>query len=355
MVLLLIYAAVALGFSFFCSLAEAVLLSMSPFYVQTLIRSGHRSARLLRSLSTNLDQALAAILSLNTIAHTVGAVGVGAKAAEVWGSAWVGVASAVLTLLILVLSEIIPKTIGATSWRTLAPTLAPAIWLLVKALWPLVILSEKLTRLIAHGKPVSRFQREELAAMAEVGAEEGALLPKELRIVKNLVRFRAITTADVMTPRIVMFALNESLTVGEVMERHPDIQHSRIPIFGKNVDDVTGVVLKADLYLASARDRHDTPLVELRRPLKAVPETMSLMTLFEQLLDEGRHISVVVDEYGGIAGLVTQEDVIETLLGLEIVDEHDTTEDMQELARRLWKKRAKQLGVVLPEESENKG
>ena len=348
MVLLLIYVGVALGFSFFCSLAEAVLLSMSPFYVQNLVRRGHRSAVLLHSLITNLDQALAAILSLNTIAHTVGAVGAGAQSAVVFGSAWVGVASAVLTLLILVLSEIIPKTIGATSWRGLAPVLAPAIWLLVKALWPLVFLSEKLTALLAHGKPVARFRREELAAMAEVGAEEGALLPKELRIVKNLVRFRAITAADVMTPRIVMFALDESLTVGEVMERHPDIPYSRIPLYGRNIDDVTGVMLKADLYLASARDRHQAPLVELRRPLKAVPETMSLMDLFELLLDEGRHMLLVVDEYGGVAGLVTLEDAIETLLGLEIVDELDTTKDMQELARRLWKDRARRLGVVLP-------
>lgn len=355
MVLLLIYALVALAFSFFCSLAEAVLLSMSPFYVQDLVRRGRRGAELLRSLSTNLDQALAAILSLNTIAHTVGAVGVGAEAAEVFGSAWVGLASAVLTLLILVLSEIIPKTIGATSWRSLAPVLAPAIWLLVKALWPLVALSERLTRLIAHGRPVARFRREELAAMAEVGAEEGALLPKELRVVKNLLRFRAITTADVMTPRTVMFALDESLTVGEVMDRHPDISYSRIPLYGRNIDDVTGVMLKADLYLASARDRHDVRLVELRRPLRAVPATMSLTALFELLLDESRHVSLVVDEYGGVAGLVTLEDVIETLLGLEIVDELDATEDMQELARRLWRERARRLGVVLPQGPGRKG
>jgi CBS domain containing-hemolysin-like protein len=351
MILLLTYAGVALGFSFFCSLAEAVLLSMTPFYVQSLVREGHRSARLLDSLSTNLDQPLAAILSLNTIAHTVGAVGVGAEAARVFGSAYVGLASAVLTLLILVLSEIIPKTIGATWWRRLAPGIAPSVWILVKLLWPLVVLSEKLTRLISRGRSITRFRREELAAMAEVGAEEGALLPKELRIVKSLVRFRTVRPEDVMTPRTVMFTLDGSCTVSEVMTRHPEISFSRIPLYENDPDKLTSMLLKADLYLASGHDRHDTRISELARPLTTVPTSISLMALFERLLDEGQHIAVLLDEYGGVAGLVTLEDVIETLLGLEIVDELDTTEDLQEHARALWRERASRLGLTLPDGS----
>jgi len=349
MTLLLVYAGVALGFSFFCSLAEAALLSMTPFYVQNLVSEGHRSAKLLARLEADMDQALAAILSLNTIAHTVGAVGVGAEAARVFGSAYVGIASAVLTLLILVISEIIPKTVGAAWWRTLAPALAPAVWLLVKLLWPLVWLSERLTKIIARGRPIARFKREEFTAMAEVGAKEGELLPEELRIVTNLVRFKTIRAQDIMTPRTVTFTLDETMTVAEAMAGHPEIPFSRIPLYGRNPDDIDSVLLKADLYLAGARDRHDTPLSELGGPLTAVSATMPITELFEVLIDEGRHMAVLVDEYGGVAGVVTLEDIIETLLGLEIVDELDTTEDMQELARSLWRERAARLGIAPPE------
>ena len=247
MVLLLIYAGVALLFSFFCSLAEAVMLSMTPFYVQSMVRKGHRSARLLQSLTRNLDQALAAILSLNTIAHTVGAVGVGAEAAREFGSAYVGIASAVLTLLILFLSEIIPKSIGAAWWRTLGPMIAPAVWLLVRLLWPLVWLAERLTLLVSRGRPGTRFRREELTAMAEVGAKEGQLHPDELRIVQQLLRFREVRAAEIMTPRIVMFTLDQHWTVAETLTRYPEIQFSRIPLHGKDPDDVNTFLFKADL------------------------------------------------------------------------------------------------------------
>ena len=348
MTLLLIYAGVALGCSFFCSLAEAALLSMTPFYVHNLVREGHRSARLLARLDSNMDQALAAILSLNTIAHTVGAVGVGAEAARVFGNAYVGIASAVLTLLILILSEIIPKTVGAAWWRTLAPALAPAIWFLVKLLWPLVWLSEKLTRIVARGRPVARFRREELTAMAEVGAEEGEFHPEELRIVTNIVRFRTIQAEDIMTPRIVIFTLDETMTVAEAMASHPEIPFSRIPLYGRDPDDIDSVLLKADLYLAGARDRHDAALSELARPLTAVSTTMPIVDLLEILVEKGGHMAVLIDEYGGVEGLVTLEDIIETLLGIEIVDEFDTTTDMQELARGLCRERKARLGLVLP-------
>lgn len=349
MVSLLVYAGIALGVSFFCSLAEAALLSMTPFYVQTAVRRGRRSANLLLYLENNMHNALAAILSLNTIAHTVGAVGVGASAAESFGSVWVGVASAIMTILILVVSEIIPKTIGAASWRTLAPALAPSVWVLIKVLYPLVYVSEKLTAFFANGRPLGSFLREELAAMAELGVKEGVLAPKELRVVKNLVRFHVLKVDSIMTPRTVMFALDESLTVGETMQRFSYVAYSRIPLFGKDIDNVTGVMLKADLYLASARDRHQVTLAELRRPIQAVAPSMNLMELFELLLGGRDHMALVVDEYGGTAGVVTLEDVIETLLGLEIVDEADTTADLQELARDLWRKRAAEIGVTAPE------
>ena len=346
MVLLLIYAGVALLFSFFCSLAEAVMLSMTPFYVQSMVRKGHRSARLLQSLTRNLDQALAAILSLNTIAHTVGAVGVGAEAAREFGSAYVGIASAVLTLLILFLSEIIPKSIGAAWWRTLGPMIAPAVWLLVRLLWPLVWLAERLTLLVSRGRPGTRFRREELTAMAEVGAKEGQLHPDELRIVRHLLRFRTVRAAEIMTPRIVMFTLDQHWTVAETLTRYPEIQFSRIPLHGKDPDDVNTFLFKADLYLAGAQDRHDLMLSELARPLTEVSTTMPIWALLEVLTSDTQHISILIDEYGGVAGLVTLEDIIETLLGFEIIDELDTTTDMQELARQRWKKRAANLRVM---------
>lgn len=346
---LLVFAGIALGVSFYCSLAEAALLSMTPFYVETAVRRGRRSAKLLLYLEKNMHNALAAILSLNTIAHTVGAVGVGASAAGTFGSGWVGVASAVMTILILVVSEIIPKTIGAASWRTLAPMLAPSVWVLIKVLYPLVYLSEKLTALFAHGRPLGSFLREELAAMAELGVKEGVLAPKELRVVKNLVRFHVLRVDSIMTPRTVMFALDKSLTVGETMQRFSEVAYSRIPLYGNDIDDVIGIMLKADLYLASARDQHHTSLAELRRPIQAVAPSMNLMDLLELLLDGGDHIALVVDEYGGTAGIVTLEDVIETLLGLEIVDEADTTTDLQEFARELWRKRSAELGVTARE------
>ena len=349
MTALLVYASIALGVSFFCSLAEAALLSMTPFYVQSMVRRGRRSAKYLLYLETNVDRALAAILSLNTIAHTVGAVGVGAAAAEAFGKVWVGVASAVMTVLILVLSEIIPKTFGAASWRTLAPAIAPAVWVLIKVLYPLVYLSEKLTALFAHGRPLGSYLREELAAMAELGVKEGVLAPKELRVVKNLVRFHVLKVESVMTPRTVMFTLDESLTVEETMARFPEIAYSRIPLRGRDIDDVTGIILKSDLYLASANDHHSMRLSELRRPIEAVAPSMSLMNLFELLLEGRDHVALVVDEYGGTAGVVTLEDVIETLLGLEIVDEADTAADLREHARELWRQRAAELGVTLPE------
>jgi CBS domain containing-hemolysin-like protein len=268
---------------------------------------------------------------------------VGASAADVFGSARVGLASAVMTVLILVLSEIIPKTIGAASWRALAPVLAPVVWLLIKLLWPLVVLSQQITKLIARGRPLGSFQREELAAMAELGAAEGRLAPRELRVLTNLLRFHSVRTESIMTPRTVVFALDESLTVREAMDRHARIAYSRIPLYRSKIDDVTGVMLKADLFLASACDRHETRLAELRRPIRGVAGSLPLMALFELLIEEGQHIALVVDEYGGTAGLVTLEDVIETLLGLEIVDELDTTTDLQELARKLWRERADRI------------
>ena len=344
--LLLLYVALALGVSFLCSIMEATLLSVTPSYMAALEQDDNPIGERLRSLKEDIDRPLAAILSLNTIAHTVGAAGAGAQAAVVFGEAYIGVISAVLTLLILVLSEIIPKTLGAVYWREIAPyvvrLLVPTIW----TMWPLVKLSKVITRLLSSGEERVPFSREEFTALAELGEEEGVFEEKESRILKNLFRFNSLRVKDVMTPRTVMFDLDEEKTIGEVVEHYDEFRFSRIPVYSENRDDVTGYVLKDEMLLRAAQEEHDLKLKALAREMLVVRDSLPLPDLLERLLDKLEHVALVVDEYGGVEGIVTMEDVVETLLGLEIVDEADSVEDMQALARRQWFKRAKQLGMV---------
>lgn len=349
--LLILYVALAIGVSFLCSIMEAVLLSVTPSYTAALEQEDHPIGERLHQLKENVDRPLAAILSLNTIAHTVGAAGAGAQGAIVFGEAYLGVISAVLTLLILVFSEIIPKTLGAVYWRQLAPAVArllvPTIW----SMWPLVKLSQGLTRLLARGQERASFSREEFTAMAELGEEEGVFEEKESRILRNLFRFNSLRVKDVMTPRTVVFDLPEHNTVGDVVEEHDEFRFSRIPVYDDDRDDVTGYVLKDEILLKAAQEEHDTPLSGFAREMLVVRDSLPLPDLLERMLDKLEHIALVVDEYGGVEGIVSMEDVVETLLGLEIVDEADSVEDMQALARRQWFKRAQQLGMV-PESKE---
>ena len=337
---LAIFVLVALGFSFLCSIAEAVLLSVTPSYVALLEQEGKRSGKLLRRLNEDLGRPLAAILSRNTIAHTVGATGVGMQSAVIFGSASLGIVSAILTFLILVFSEIIPKTLGVVYWRSLAPPVARGIMIMIWLMYPLVWLSEKLTRLLSKRDAADIFSREEFTAMVRLGVEEGQIDERESRIVRNLLRFPKLRVKEIMTPRTVVFALPESMTIDQILEEDPEIAFSRIPIFEDNHDDINGFVLKSDILLAQARDEHEARLSTFKREIRSIPEIASLSSLFEFLLEEREHILLVVDEYGGMEGVVTLEDLIETLLGLEIVDETDKTIDMRALARSQWKKRA---------------
>ena len=346
MSLLVFYVLLALCVSFLCSIMEAVLLSVTPSYVVMLEREDHPAGHRLRALKKDIDRPLAAILSLNTIAHTVGAAGAGAQAAVVFGDAAVGVVSGVLTFLILVLSEIIPKTLGATYWKALAAPVARLLRPLMWSLWPLVKMSQWITLLIARGKADASISRAQITALAEIGAQEGVLQEDESRILQNLFRFSLLRVQDIMTPRTVVFALPEAMTVGEVVERHAELVFSRIPVYGENYDHVTGLVLKDDILLKVAQDEHDLPLGDLKRTFIVVPASLPLPELFERLLNEHEHLAVVLDEYGGLAGVVTLEDAVETLLGAEIVDEVDTTHDLQELARQRWKSRARQLELL---------
>ncbi len=351
MTLLFFYLALALCFSFLCSVMEAVLLSMSPSFVaQTEAKRPRLGARL-REFKDDVDRPLAAILSLNTIAHTVGAAGVGAQATKEFGEAYVGVISAVLTFLILVLSEIIPKTLGAVYWRQLASpvvsVLVPTMWVM----WPLVIMAQGLTKILAPGKKQVLISREELSALADLGAKEGVVHEDENQILKNLFRLEKVQVRDIMTPRTVVLALPASQTVHETMLAHPHLRFSRIPIYGNNRDDVHGFVLRSDVLLKAAAQHGDVKLEAIARPLEAVPQDLHLRTLFERLMHQRAHMLLVVDEYGGTAGVVTLEDLLETLLGLEIMDEADAVQDMQEFARQKWRERAERLGIVVDDDA----
>ncbi len=348
--LLLLYVSLALGFSFLCSVMEAVLLSVSPSFVAKTEQDSPRLGARLRALKADVDRPLAAILSLNTIAHTVGAAGAGAQAAEDFGSQYVGVISGVLTLLILVLSEIIPKTLGAIYWRQLTPTVVRLLVPTMFLMWPLVWMAQGLTWLMARGGKQASVSREELTALADLGAREGIVDEEESRILNNLFRLGKVQVSDIMTPRTVVFALPASQTVDETLAAHPEIRFSRLPIYGRNLDDVQGFVLRHDVLLRAAEDRGETTLEELMRPLEAVSKGLSLRGLFERLMDRRAHIALVLGEYGGTSGVVTLEDLVETLLGLEIVDEADRDQDMQELARQKWRERAARLGLVLDED-----
>jgi CBS domain containing-hemolysin-like protein len=342
---MVLYAGLALFFSFLCSVAEAVLLSVSPSYIAHLRQKGKKSAALLEKVKTNVDESLAGILTLNTIAHTVGAGGAGAEAAAYFGDKYVGISMAVLTVLILFLSEIIPKTLGALYWRRLAVPTALFIRILSVVLFPLIWISEKLTSWITRGRAVQSIRREEFAALADVGERTGQLDPSESRILRNLFRFPELRAEDIMTPRTVVFSLQQDLTLEEVLENHPDIPFSRIPIYGGNRDDVTGFVLKVDILLTHLKEGGQVPLRDLKRELRAVMETASLEIVADEMLDRRDHLLLVVDEYGGVAGVVSLEDVVETLIGIEIVDEADKIDDLRHLARQKWAERMIRLGI----------
>lgn len=346
MTLLLVYVALALGVSFLCSVLEAVLLSLTPSYV-SLMRDKHpRAGALLHGYKTDVDRPLAAILSLNTIAHTVGATGAGAQAVRVFGEAWIGVISAVLTLLILVLSEIVPKTLGATYWRSLAIPVAHTLRALMIGMGPLVWMSQGITRLIARGDNPPAVSHAELAALAESGQEEGIFAPRESHIVQSLMKAAPLRARDVMTPRVVMAVLDENLTVGDVDWNAPELRFTRIPVFAKTRDHLTGYVRKDELLLARVQGETDRTLASLRRPLLVAPESLPLGSVLEEFLGGGDVIAQVIDEHGGVDGLITMEDVVESLTGLEIVDEYDSVEDMRALAKTRWRDRAQRLGLL---------
>lgn len=350
MIVLFLYLALALGISFLCSILEAALLSMTPSFVSQVEQSGATYGKRLGLLKANVDQALSGILTLNTVAHTVGAAGVGSQAVAIFGESYFGVISAILTLLILFFSEIIPKTLGAQHWRSLARFTTYACHGIVIATYPLVMITKRLTALLeSEDADKASVSRDEIVALAHLGRNEGILAESESRMIRSLIRFRDLRVNDIMTPRTVLSSLPESTTCEEAFELEMCVRFTRIPLFQEKRDEITGYVIKSDLLQKIAKGAPKTSLGELKRPIRVVSNFDTLPKVFDDLHFHHEHIAIVVDEYGGISGIVTLEDIIETLLGLEIVDEMDSEVDMRELARKRWKKRAKEMGIEVSE------
>lgn len=366
MTLLFLYAFVSIFFSFLCSILEAVLLSVTPTFVNVKLKEGKDYARTLEEFKKDIDRPLIAILTLNTVAHTVGAilVGVQAKTAykEVYGDQvgsffgvtmsedlMVGIVSTIMTILILVASEIIPKTIGATYWKQLSNFAAKALKIMIfplkytGILWLLQLTTKLIGGKGHHGSVLSR---EDFTAMTAIAQEEGVFQESESKVIHNLLNFKKILTKDVMTPRTVMKIASESSTVAEFFNENQTLRFSRIPVYKDRTDNITGQVLKDEIFKEMANGNGERLLADIRRPIIFTKRELPIPELFDELVATKNHIAVVVDEYGTISGIVSMEDVIETLLGLEIIDESDREDDMQELARKNWEQRAKQMGLL---------
>ena len=342
--LLLLYLFAALGFSFLCSVLEAVLLSTPMTFVSMLESEGRTGASLLKKYKQDIDKPISAILTLNTIAHTVGAAGDGAQSQEIWGDEFFALTSAILTFLILVLSEIIPKTIGASYWRQLAIPAARIIHTLVIITYPFVLLSEFITHFFSSNHQPMTVSREEVSAMVNVGAEEGVLATKENRMIQNLLKLDDIKARDIMTPSSVVEMAEESMTLREFYRHDAYSTYSRIPVYNEENDDfIKGYVLRQTILEKLSEDKFELRLTDIVRPVLTFQENEPVSKIWEKLLAKKEHISVIIDEYGCFRGIVTMEDVIETMLGTEIVDEKDTVTDMQELAREKWQEQQQMI------------
>jgi CBS domain containing-hemolysin-like protein len=349
--LLIVFALTAILFSFLCSLWESALLSITPSYAQLQEQEGTAIGAQLNAFKTNVDRPLSAILTLNTIAHTVGAIGVGEQATQIWAESnplITGVlVPVVMTLAILILSEIIPKTLGANYWKELVPFTVRCLSFLVKILSPLIWLTELMTRALRKEKSGSLFSRKEFLAMTEAGAKEGVFERHESDFIRNLLRFDKIKAEDVMTPRTVSKTAMASMTLQEFHDHSESPRFTRIPIYSdQNPDDFVGYVRKDEVLHNIAEGKGSQTLESIKRDISLIQDNFPITDLLNHFLEKREHIALVVNEYGGMCGIVTLEDVIETMLGMEIVDELDAAEDMQVLARKNWQQRAQARGLL---------
>lgn len=349
MTLLFLFFALSIVFSFLCSVWEAVLLSITPSYASARKQEGSKLGHTIQEYKEDIDKPLSAILTLNTIAHTVGAIGVGAQAGKVFGAneinmgplhlSYESIIAGLMTLAILILSEIIPKTLGANKWRTLAPFTINSLRILLWILAPFVWMSQLITKSLKSDKEKSVLSRSDFVTMTNVAAQSGEIRSNESAIINNLLNFEKLNVRDIMTPKSVCLFANSDHSIKEFYDEHDKIPYSRIPVFKNDSDNLVGLVLKDDLYQNLAEDKHSKKLSDIQKPIDYIEDTTTLPDLFEKLTRQKSHLSAVVDEFGNVTGVVTMEDLFETLLGREIIDESDTVTNLQQMARDKWEKR----------------
>lgn len=352
MTLLVFYISLAIVVSFLCSILEATLLTLTPVSIANAKQKSKKWARRMEALKDDIDRPLTAILTLNTIAHTMGAAGAGAQYARVFGNVGEAVFTGALTLAILIFTEIIPKTIGARYAVPLAGPASILLNLMVVVLVPVIWASRQITRLFTPKlKAEHMAHREELLAMARLGEESGSLVPRESQFVQNLIQLHSMKVWDIMTPRPVIYALPETTPLASFVEIVSEKPFTRIPVFRAGQDDFTGFVIRGEALIAHLKDSGKTAtLADVTRPVAVTPDHIPVDQLFQRFISERHQIMLVADEFGTIVGLVTFEDIIETIFGFEILDEKDKVPDLQEHARGLWRERARRMGIVLDDE-----
>jgi CBS domain containing-hemolysin-like protein len=331
---LILAAGFAIIVSGMCSLFEAVLYSVPISLIEARAQAGKSSGRILKKLRKDVDRPISAILSLNTIANTAGATIAGSAVASVFGYEWVGYFSVFFTLSILLFSEVLPKTVGVVYSRQLSSLIARPLQWLVWSLTPMVWLCQFATRLVARKKMIQTVSAEEIITMAKLGRLSGEIEPDEENVIRNILSLENKTAKDIMTPRTVIFSLSEHLTLEEAWEKGGMWPHNRVPVYDENPEDIVGIVQRREVLSALASDKHQLRLGNLMKPVHFCPESIPLDRLLMEFLERRQHLFVVIDEFGGLAGVVTLEDVLEEILGREIVDESDQVVDMRELARR---------------------
>lgn len=336
MTLLLFYIFIALSVSFLCSVLEAVLLSITVTFIKQIKESNNRAGVVLENTKLKLDQSISSILILNTFAHTMGAAGVGAQAVQVYGAKWESLIAILLTLAILYLSEIIPKTLGVTFWRKLAIPSVYIIRFLVYFMFPLVWLSTRLTSLfIRHGN--ENISREEVLAFAALSYKEGGIKTQEKLLVENIFKLRDAKVKDILTPRTVMHALPESTTVKQALGLDKTAIFTRIPVYSETIDNITGIIIKGQLYECERQGQGDKQLKEIKSPIYRISKDFPILNLFDVFIKRQEHLFLVEDQFGQTSGVVTLEDAVETLLGREILDESDQVADLQKLAKETYR------------------
>ena len=336
MTLLVTYLLLTLILSFMCSLLEATLLSSTSSYIESLDKKGYspKTVDLAKDVKQNIDKSISSILTLNTFANTMGAAGVGAQAAIIFGSNWQAVIAFILTLMVLFISEIFPKTVGAIYWRKF---IVPAVYIIsfmVKITYPFIFLATFITNTLQKGrKNEVNFSKDEIITIVNMSEKEGVIQAKESILIKNLFKLKNIKAKDIMTPRTVVFALDFKTSVKEALLNDNLYVYSRIPVYNESIDDIAGVVFKQTILEKRVKKKKKTLLKDIMVPVHKVPENISVSTLFDMFIRMKMHLFIVQDEYGQTSGVVTLEDALETMLGIEIVDEMDQVADLQEFAK----------------------